>query len=75
MGLCLRLNNTISVIDLSNTNCVFDEEIKTGVKDHPMLNKLDLRFTKVQEEDLKYIDNVLIEKFVKKNLQKSWIIN
>ena len=70
MGLCLRLNNTISVIDLSNTNCVFDEEIRAGVKDHAMLNKLDLRFTKVQEEDLKYIDNVLIEKFVRKNLQK-----
>ena len=71
MGICLRLNNTISVIDLSNTNCIFDEEIKTGVKEHPMLNKLDLRFTKCTEEELKYIDNVLIEKSVKKNLQKN----
>lgn len=71
MGLCLRLNSTISVIDLSNTNCTFDEDIRTGVKEHPMLNKLDLRFTKCQEEDLKFIDNILIEKFVKKNLQKS----
>jgi hypothetical protein len=70
LGLCLRLNTTISVIDLSYTNCLFDEEIKNGVRDHPMLNKLDLRNTKSQEEDLKYIDNILVEKFVKKNLQK-----
>ncbi len=70
MGLCLRLNSTISIIDLSNTNCIFDDEIRNGVKEHPMLNKLDLRYTKVQEEDLKYVDNVLIEKFVKKNIQK-----
>jgi hypothetical protein len=70
LGLCLRLNSTISIIDLSNTNCIFDDEIRNGVKEHPMLNKLDLRYTKVQEEDLKYVDNVLIEKFVKKNIQK-----
>lgn len=71
MSSCLRLNTTISVIDLSNTNCIFDEDIKNGVIEHPMLTKLDLRFTKSSPEDLKFIDDVLIEKKVKKNLQKS----
>lgn len=67
----MKLNTTVSVIDLSNTNCVFDEDIKQGVIEHPMLTKLDLRFTKCSEEELKFIDDMLIEKKVKRNLQKS----
>ena len=39
--------------------------------DHPMLTQLDLRFTKCTPEELKYIDDILIEKKVRKNLQKS----
>ena len=68
---CLRLNTTISIIDLSNTSCIFDDDIKAGIKEHPMLTKLDLRFTKCTEEEMKFIDDVLIEKYVKKNLEKS----
>lgn len=68
---CLKLNTTISVIDLSNTNCTFDEDIKQGIIEHPMLTNLDLRFTKCSEEELKFIDDVLIEKKVKKNLKKT----
>jgi len=59
------------VIDLSNTNCIFDEDIKQGIIEHPTLTKLDLRFTKCTEEELNFIDNVLIEKKVKKNLKKT----
>ncbi len=65
----LKYNKFLKILDLSHNSVTIDEETKLNINIHPNLIRLDLKNTKSPQEDVNWVENTLIKKSVKINLQ------
>ena len=68
LNLGLKFNSFIKKIDLSHNEITMNEETKQIAESHPTLSVLDLRHTNSDEKLLKELQDCLIKKSIKLQL-------